>query len=246
MTLRSYDKIGINEDILFDLPFSEGVGVITQDIAKLHHPVSFEDPGTGVLSWDILNSGLKVLDFLPAGPATAEGNYLECDSTKTADLDFTIEDYSFGMWMYQRTMNQSQLLAGKYIVNSRGWEIYTTLATGIYYLSLRHHHANSNTTRSSASSVGWNFENWWFVGISRVAGYPLMYRNGTAVEMSYSDGGIKSPESSAADDLVIGARYTKDANWINGKYWRPRIWGRALSAIEWSELFEKERNFFGV
>ena len=73
-----------------------------------------------------------------------------------------------------------------------------------------------------------------------------MYRNGQALETTLDTDGLKSPESSAADDLVIGARYTKDANWINGFYWRPRIWSRALSALEWLDIFERERNYFGV
>ena len=145
--------------------------------------------------------------------------------------------------MYQRSMDQSQLLAGKYVVSDRGWEIYTTLTAGVYYLSLRHHHAGGIDIRSSAFSVGWNFENWWFVGVSRIGAYPLMYRNGAAVEMA---GQVANPESSAADDLIIGARYTKDANWINGFYWRPRLWGRGLSPAEWLDIFERERNYFGV
>ena len=35
--MMGYDKISLNEDILLDLPFSEGVGVITHDQAKPHH-----------------------------------------------------------------------------------------------------------------------------------------------------------------------------------------------------------------
>ncbi len=134
--MRSYDLVPENEGILFDLPFREGVGDITQDIAKPHHPVTLEDPGAGVLAWSVLASGLKVLEFTPAGSGFTDGNYLECDSTKTADLDFTTGDYSFGIWMYQRSMDQSQLLAGKYVVSDRGWEIYTTLTAGVYYVRL--------------------------------------------------------------------------------------------------------------
>ncbi len=245
--MRSYDLILENEGILFDLPFREGVGDITQDYAKPHHPITLEDPGTGVLSWEALDSGLMVLDFLPSGGGVGDGNYLKSLAADTADLNFTTGDYSFGIWVNQEeTVVDSQIIIGKYLLNSRGWEIYTTLSAGIYYLSLRHHHLNGLATRSSCFSVGWTYGNWYFIGISRVAGYPLMYRNAEAVEMTYSVGGIESPESSAASDLVIGARYTKDTNWIKGKYWRPRLWGRALSAVEWLKLFEKERDFFGI
>ena len=85
------------------------------------------------------------------------------------------------------------------------------------------------------------------LGISRTGGnlYPQHYRNGNFLAMSYEASGMLDPDT-CNRDLVLGTRYTKDANWYKGQMWRPRIWDRALSAVEWKNMFEAERDWFGV
>jgi hypothetical protein len=232
--MKSYDYIAENEDILLDLPLREGVGTITTDHAKPHHPVTFANAPT----WTAEASGLGVLSF------DGVNQYGQITAAKSADLDFTSGDYSIGAWFYYDTNTiLSQLIAGKYELNVSGWELYTTESGSLRYLSLRHHHAGGTLTRSSAYSLGWEFLNWWFMGVSRSGADCQMYRNGAAIETVSA---LEDPESSAAKDVVIGTRYTKDTNFLKGKLWRPRIWSRALSADEWATIFEKERDFFGV
>ncbi len=235
MSIKSYDSIPENADILLDLPFAEGVGIETHDVAKSHHPVSLVNTPT----WGTSPSGISILDL-----DESSSEYAEIDAADSTDLDFTTGDYSFGLWYNSLvTAEVSQLLAGKYVVNVGGWEIYTTKADPLRYLSLRHHHAGGAGTRSSAFSLGWEFSTWWFLGISRSGSACQMYRNGEPVETTSE---LEDPETAAASDIVIGARYTKDANFFNGSMYGLRMWPREVVESEWKNMFDRERDFFDV
>lgn len=246
--MKSYDKIPENDSILLDLPFYEGSGIVTRDQAKPHHiDVDLNDPGGGSFSWDALASGIGVLTFTVVGGGATDGVYLDLVSANCLDLDFVADDYSYGVWVKLTDNTQSQILIGRYTVNSKGWEIYWTKTAGIDYLTQRHHHAGTlvdGNPRSACYSVGWTDGIWHFLGISRTSGGEgLHYRNGSAVEMTTA--GLVDPETSN-DDLVIGCRTTKDANWVKGQMWRPRVWNRALSQKEWMNIFKRERDWFGI
>ncbi len=74
-----YDNLGINREILLDLPFREGTGVITHDVAKPHHPITLVNTPT----WTTLDSGFQVLTL------NGTNEYLQCLAASCADLDFT-------------------------------------------------------------------------------------------------------------------------------------------------------------
>ena len=84
---------------------------------------------------------------------------------------------------------------------------------------------------------------WWHIGVSRSGNTCLHYRNGVAVDMTYSTGGLVDPESSA-QSFRFGIRYTEDANRIKGQWQRPRVWSRALSAVEWKQIYDMEKRWF--
>lgn len=233
-----YDNLAINHQILLDLPFREATGIITHDVAKPHHQdVDLINTPT----WESLVSGLGVIEF-----DEASDQYLECIAAATDDLDFTSGDYSIGCWVYRATSSHTNIVIGKYGLDSDGIEVY--LASNVMgYLEMRHHHGSLPDVRTGLSSVGWFPNIWYFMGISRSGAFPLLYRNGVSIAVTYDPvTGLSDPDSSAARDLVIGARYTKNANFWHGKLWRPRIWNRALAANEWAQIFERERHWFGV
>ena len=244
-----YDKIPENEDILLDLPYREGVGAVTMDVAKPHHPVSMHDPGGGSFVWTSLPSGLMVLEFVTVGGGPGDGVYLECDSTETADLDFTSGDFSVSAWInWNSTFGYSEIIFGRYGVDLDGWEFYLDISGGRNTISQRHHHNSLAPNRNSnCFSIGWTPGTWAFFGASRTGGdlYPVHYRNGVALTMAYETSGMLDPDT-CNRDLTIGSRFTKDANWYKGLMWRPRVWPRALSAAEWLELFTIERDWFGI
>lgn len=81
--------------------------------------------------------------------------------------------------------------------------------------------------------------------ITRSGAYPRMYRDGEEVQVTYDVGGLSDPDT-CNRDLVIGTRYTKDANWYDGGMWRTRIWGRELNRDEIQFMYESERGRLGV
>jgi hypothetical protein len=231
MTIQGFDNLSLNRELLLSLPFREGTGtILTQDEARPHHLVTMiHSP-----AWATLASGLQVLDLDGAN------DYLECQGADCADLDFTTGDFSLSCWCYWEGMTGgvADILMGRYELSVSGWELYFDDSDPLRTLNLRVHHAGDPAgDRTAGYSLGWTKDTWWLVGLSRSGAYPLMYRNGAAVAMTYSAGGIANP-STCAEDLVIGVRYTKNVNFYDGKMWGPRIWGRSLSAAEWSELFQ--------
>ena len=239
MQYNSYDKIPENDSLLLDLPFREGVGTVTMDHAKPHHQdVLLVNTPT----WETLASGLGNLAF-----DNTANEYIELDGAACTDLNFIAGDYSLGCWLRWEDTGTSLNVMGRWELNVSGWELYLFAAAGINYLMTRHHHAGTlvgGNPRSACYSVGWTPEIWWFMGITRTGGGEAQhYRNGIRVAMT--TGGLVDPET-CAQDLTIGTRYTKNTDFYKGKIYRPRIWNKALSAAEWANLFERERDWFGV
>lgn len=234
-----YDKLSLDHEILLDLPFREGTGIITRDIAKPHHQ---DVDLVGVPTWVSLANGLGVLDFNGAG------DYLECATAATADLDFTTSDYSIGGWINWASGNVSQIIIGRYFLDNNGWEIYLTEWLGIFSLTNRHHHSGTvvdGHPRTAFNSQGWTQGTWHFMGISRSGNVAEHYRNGMDLATTFSTGGLVDPEP-CNQDMVIGARYTKNADYFNNMMWRPRVWSRSLEPWEWLELFNFERHLFDL
>lgn len=224
-----YDSRNIYDGILLDLPVREGVGTITKDLAKPHHPVSL----VGAPTWATLPTGLGVLSL------NGVNQYLECLAADCADLDFTASDYSIGCWINWTDTGTSEIIVGRYRLDVSGWEIYLTNSGAAFYLTERHHHAGGPSVRTACYSAGWTPGTTWFMGISRVAGGEgLHYRNG--VPLTMTTGGLLDPET-CAQDLVIGARFTKNSTFYKNWWYRLRIWPKALTANDWKTLYELEK-----
>lgn len=227
-----YDNLAINREILLDLPFREGRGVITQDVAKPHHPVTLIDTPT----WTTLDNRIMTLDF------NGTSEYLQCLGADSGDLNFTTGPYSVGCW-FNYSGGQAYSILARYEITGpgegvSGWEVfwYNNIVT------LRHHHAAGTPTRTAGFSTGWTSNTWLFMGISRIGAASIHYRNGVALTMVHSDGGLVDPETCARD--LVNCRYSKDGNFANGGVWRPRVWGRALSPSEWLGIYNHEKRWF--
>lgn len=193
--------------------------------------------------------GIGFLKFAAVGGGGTDGVYLDCAAANCVDLNFTTGDFSIGVWInWDSTGGWSEIIIGRYEVNVSGWEVYLDISAGRNTVSQRHSHASlAPNTNSNCFSTGWTPGVWAFLGISRISGdlYPVHYRNGVALTMAYETSGMLDPDT-CSQDLVIGCRYTKDANWYRGPMWRPRLWDRALTALDWLNIFEAERDYFGV
>jgi len=248
--MKGYDNIPENENILLDLPFYEGTGIITRDQGKPHHQnVSLNDPGGGSFVWTVLASGLMVLEFVTVGGGVDDGVYLDLPAADCADLNFTAGDFSVGVWIkWDSTFGLSEIIIGRYGALLDGWELYLDISSGRNTVSQRHNHSSiAGNDNSNCFSVGWTPGVWAFLGVSRTGGnlYPQHYRNGVPLLMSYEITGMLDPDT-CNRDLVIGCRYSKNANWYKGQMWRPRVWNRVVTAAEWLIMFNKERAWFGV
>jgi len=232
-----YDHLTVNNGLLLDLQFCEGVGTLTQDWAKpRHEPVTLQTPPV----WTQRVNDLCYLDFDGAG------DYLDCPAAATADLDFTAGDYSIAAWYNLVDTSLSEILVGRYGVDLDGWEVYWYIGGGgQQYMSLRHHHSSLAPTRTGCYSDSWPPGVWTFMVITRSGAYPKMYRDGQEVKVTYDVGGLSDPDT-CNRDLVIGTRYTKNANWFMGGMWGMRVWGRVLTPNEVRFLFERERERFDV
>ena len=228
-----YDKIRLNYQQVLALTFEEGAGLATYDRAKPFRP---ELTLIGAPTWtQIIPSGLTVLDFDGAG------DWIEGQAADTVDLDFTTGDYSIAGWVNWTNTALSEMIIARYELDVSGWELYFWDSI----LQLRHHHAAGATVRTGGYSGNWTPGVWWFFGISRIGAWPLHYRNGIALEVGYSVGGMLDPET-CNRDLVLGCRWTKNADWYQNQMWNIRLWDRALTAWDMQELFQMERKYFGV
>lgn len=249
MTL-GYRKIELNYGQLLSLPFTEGMGTVPHDVIVPSHILTLNDPGGGSFVWGKeAISGCPTLEFVTVGGGPADGVYLDCPAADTVDMNFTTGDYSIGVWInWDSTGGWSEIIIGRYGVDLDGWETYLDISGGLNTLSQRHHHASlAPNNNSNCYSIGWTPNEWHFLGISRTGGnlYPVHYRNGVALDMEYEASGMLDPDT-CNRDLVIGCRYTKDANWYKNQMWNIRVWNRALTEEEWLRIFEIERHWFGV
>lgn len=223
-----YDNLSYNRRMLLDLPFREGVGVITQDIAKPHHPVTL----VGAPSWTALPSGKMALELGGWG----SGDYAQCLNADCIDLGFTSSDFSIGGWFtWEDTVEDSQILIARYELSVGGWEVYLTEVGALRYLTLRLHHAGGATARTAAYSLGWAYNTLAHFGISKIGNTCYMSRNGVAVA-TVSDALI-DPEATT-QDLVIGIRYSKDANYLKGLIGRLVVAEEGLTAEDWSNIYK--------
>ncbi|RLF03030.1 MAG: hypothetical protein DRJ64_08705 [Thermoprotei archaeon] len=241
MPVTGYDLKPLNVECVLDLPFSEGTGTLVHDIAKPHHVLTQEVPGGGSFNWGNLASGCPCLEFAPVGGGVADGVYLRGLAADTTDLDFTTGDYSIVGWFYWVPGVMSQMLAGRYVLDNNGWELYLYDDPN-YYLSIRHNHAGGTDTRSGAYSSGWAQNTWHFMGISRVGGgQAVFYRNGMPLPTTSA---LEDPET-CNQDFVMGARFTKNSNWFSGMMGsRWRFWTKVLSDGDHRALYDEYKCMF--
>ena len=235
MAVTHYDSLGLNEDIQLDLAMLEATGLIIHDESKNHSMATMRS-AIGAPLWQQTAAGNFGLMVNQAYPLLNTNHYVDIPAADCANLDFTSGDYSLAIWFYwYDTGYASQVVMGKYVINSRGWEVYLTEVGALRYMTVRHHHAGGAALRTASYSLGWEYGEDHLFSYSRIGTTGYHYRDGEPIA-TVSDVLI-DPESSIADDFRIGCRYTEDSNWFKAKFHRPRAWSRALTADEHRLLF---------
>ncbi len=231
MARTFYDSLGLNEDIQLDLSMLEATGAYLHDESRNHSMASMNST-LGTPLWQQIAAWHHGIYLNRAYPLIDMRQYYDIPAADCPNLDFTATDYSLAMWFNWGFLGYSQILIGKYAVDARGWEVYLHDDGPRDILTVRHHHGG---TRTATYSLGWTQHVWHLWGYTRIGALAYHYRDGEAI--TTIGGPLLDPNSSAADDVRIGCRFTEDQNWFKGKFHRPRAWSRALSAAEHRLLY---------
>jgi len=225
----STDKIGYNAGCLLRLPFTEYTGLVTYDTSKAPHRMTLTGPPT----WLAMGSGQPYLSFDGAG------DRLSCPAASSIDLNFTFEDWTMLAWVYNAGAGGAQLLLDQGRVDVDGWQWFL-FGTNI---SLRTNQAGSHDEIAAVSGLIPNI--WQLIGVTRDGIAGQFYRNGAAIP-TLLNGGLANPVSVAGGRLLYVGCQEALANFYVGFMARPRIWPRALSAVEMAQIFAVKRSRFGV
>ncbi len=232
----SYDKLPMFFQTLLDIDMVEGIGVLAHDIAR--PPAVAEDHTmtlTGVPTWVQLPlANLTVLSFNPGDP-----DFLELAAAQSVSMDFQVGAFSVLAWIYP-----DDLTAWRYIIErglniTDGWYFCVSPA-GQLLLS-----TNQAGVIQSSGSFGGDITigRWWCAGAARLGNSVRIYINGNDVTSLV---GNHINPAACARKLHVGIDDTEAGSAWDGYIWRPRVWGRRVSASEMRDIFEMERGFFNV
>ena len=231
MTRTFYDTIPLNREIQLDLSMLEATGLITHDESLNHSMATLHGTFLNPF-WLQTTPGTYGLNMNWIYPTFDSEHFLDIPAADCVNLDFTTTDYSLAMWFNWTDTGLSQVMMGKYVVDSRGWEAYVTKIGAAESITVRHHHGG---TRTATYSLGWVVSEWHLWSYSRIGANAYHYRDGEPI--ATIGGPLQDPNSTIADDFRIGCRYSENANWFKGRFHRPRAWSRALIADEHRLLF---------
>jgi len=228
--VRGYDHLGVNVEMLMDLQMNEGIGTIVYDSAKAHHPFVL----TATATWTNLANDLTVIDFNAANP-----DHIACGAAACADLDFTAGDFSGACWVRGDALGNRNILTHG-VHNVDGWYWYIDVNGAMNLITSQA--AAYQVTIGAAGDI--IVGTWRFVSFSRDGAVVNMYTNGA--EVTTIAGTHVDPVTAAARNFYIGVNNAAGAAWYDGYLWRPRVWGRVLTAAEFLSLFEMERTYLGA
>jgi hypothetical protein len=226
---RGFDNVGLNQGLLLSLPMREGIGAVTYDEARPHHPMTL----VHAPAWSQLASGISVLTFDGAN------DYISCSAANSLDLAAVWNGLFSGcIWFKQIDMVPAwqRLMVKVDAANTKGW-------------SFNAHRDNRTLSFISYTPTGftlcsngiYDFTSWWLAGFSRISVASVrLYLNG--YDGTFTVGDHSTMDDPATENFTIG--HTIDP--YAGSLWNPRIWNRALTAAEHLELFNQERHLFGV
>ena len=238
--MLGYDKRGLNNAIVLDLPFREGVGLITHDLAKPNHLAALTGHAP---TWnDVHLIGPSDLGVLQFDGAT---QYLEIPGADTVDLDFT-GDFSLAAWIYPIYTVSPMVIMCRNTTDARGWIMFLFDNPGLGpLLSFRTNQAGSH---SECYAAGFTASEWHLVGFNRVSATTTAtcFRNGRPVTTVGGTIILDPVACGAANKLLVGVQEGEVSDFYAGYMWRPRAWPRVLSESDWLSLFQHERRWFGV
>ena len=221
-----YDNDPVYKNILLDLQFKEGSGVIAHDSAKPHHKNPTLQTNT---TWAQLANDKNVLDFADINPS-----YVSITHANSGDLGFTTGTFSVSFWLKPDVLDN--WLIGK-ADGGNGWSVYLQGDGSIRYVSQAGFAPFNTDTKTGLISIGV----WAFVTLVRVGLNIYMYVNG--LQQNILTNTINS--TAPAVLFTIGANGTGNQRY-DGQMADVRIWERELSKEHVRAIFESERGIMNV
>lgn len=226
-----YDKYSINHQLLFDLTLEETVGgdlAYVYDRAKPHHRCVLHGATIG---WTLMPSGLTVID------CTVD-DWIDCLAADTGDLDFVAGDFSMGMWVNLDDLSANRMLLCRGLLNIDGWHCAILMDGSVVFYTSQLGANQSSLSALAQIIVGTSY----LIGFSRSGASIKIFINGVEVTNTI---GVHTNPLTADRELHIGIYDNEAGSPWNGQLWRPRIWERELSLIEWKRIFDVEGHWFG-
>ena len=231
-----YDNIVPFMECILDLPMYEGIGTIVHDVSR--PPATALDKTvtlTGAPTWEQMAlTGITILRFDKANP-----DFLELAAADSTDLDFTTSEFTTMVWAYAFDIVDNMTLFCRGLLNTDGWTV-AMLADGTLTMITNQAAATQLTISLTGEFV---INTWYCFGLTREGANSKIFKNGidvTSVAATHID-----PLTSARK-LHIGIYDDETTAPWSGYLYRPRIWPRTLTAYEMKQVFEMERNLFGI
>lgn len=234
--MRSYDKSGINHQILVDMCLDEytvGAAPRTNDKAKLHHPFVLNGG-----AWNSLPNGLPYLLLNTGNP-----DFVECPGADSADVNFTNEDFT----LFACVNGDSpavRMILNQGVVDVDGWEWF------IFWnnISLRLNQAGGHTDISAVDAFTQSVPQ--IVAVTRHGAAGQFYVNGLPVVTTLGAGLTDAVSCAGGNKLLVGVQDNETTFGWNGRIYggecAPKLWNRALTAVEIKELSDSIRHWLGV
>jgi len=231
----SYTKGKIFDGHRYWSPYGSGIPANgLPDDSRFQSDAAFA-AGAAAPIWVQRPSGVWVIEF-------DGGDYIDAAAADTTQMDIVSQDYTILCWFNWSSASISQHIMGRYVLDNNGWEIYLTEFDGAFHLTNRHHHAGTIVDlhpRTAYDSTGWLQDTIWFMAITRLGNEAHHYRNGVDLATTFSTGGLVDPEP-CTQDLTIGIRYTKNAEWFLGTMSPPVVYNYALSQEAINKIYHSE------
>ncbi len=188
-------------------------------------PYGNSDTITGA-TWVRLPSELWCLDF------DGSDDKVDCGNPTSLQLTGPI---SFGAWFAPAIANRRNM--GKAVYDTDHWKGYFLYFDADYYP--RVYWGDAATADSLAGNTAVTADTWHFLIAVLDGVHPFLYLDTNVVAEKITSQAIADPATNFDLGVQVGSYY-------GGKLALPRLYNRALSALEIQNSFNREKHLFGV
>ena len=232
----------LSSQCVLNIPLFEGIGLsYVKDDAPAHHPVQMIHSPT----WVQLSSGVWVLDF------DGTNDYLNIATAFAGDLKMSSAPGSTGFsgcaWVYADLITNMRAIIGCCGAwDTAGWGLFIDSGSNRGVTLYRHGGDHKYAFTGEGTYAAYQSA-WCLVGFSYRAAsapYTMIFFNGLNYPLQYGQDGVYVPVTNAYEFRMAWDR--EGSSKYDGKMGGQRVWQRWVSPAEHMQIFNAEREFFGV